>query len=162
MRSVLWFVVVGMSLSTAHADPFAVRNPLPPTTRTDEPSEDSPDVSVLDPGKSQRHTGAWVAAGGGAMLAASGALSFYMRSRYDAALDRVQSGDNLRGAIAEADHARNTARVWGTTLFAGGLAAIGVGAYLYFTAPIKIRRERVSVVPSIESDGVGITLTGGF
>lgn len=163
MRSVLWFVVVGMSLSIARADPFAVRNPSPSTTQVEEPRErDNADVSVRDPGKSQRHLGTWLAAGGGVMLVASGALSFYMRSRYDAALDRVESGNDLHGAIAEANHARQTAKIWGTTLFAGGAVAIGVGAYLYFTAPIKIRRERVTFVPSIESDRVGFALTGGF
>ncbi|HUS31225.1 MAG TPA: hypothetical protein VMZ53_22095 [Kofleriaceae bacterium] len=167
MKSVLAFVVVGMVVSTAHADPFAVRNPRPDAppsvTATQQPARIEQRVEILDPGKSQRRTATIIVAGGGALYVSSLIVSLSMKSRYDDAIARLDSGEgDLQAAVDDANHARRIAQVAGTGLFAAGAVAIGVGAYLYFTAPIKIRREHVAIVPSVDSQGVGLSLSGGF
>lgn len=166
MRGIVVLGVLGMSFTTVHADPFGVRNPVPdaPPSAVPDPSprESDAKVEILDPGYSQRRNGTLVTAAGTVVIGASAVLSFTMKSRYDAALARLEAGDDPYRATDDANHARRVAQVWGTTLFATGVVAVGVGAYLYFTAPLKIRREHVVVVPAVDRDGVGFAVSGGF
>jgi hypothetical protein len=163
MRGAFAFVVVvGMLVSTAHADPFEIRNPVPDAPSRASSSDREPTVELVDPGYAQRRNGVLVAAGGGAFIGASALLSYAMSVRFDAALARLEAGDDPQRATDDALRAQRIARNWGTGLFVAGAVAVGVGAYLYLSAPMKIRRERVVVVPAIDSNGAGFAIAGGF
>jgi hypothetical protein len=162
MRTVLVvLVVLGMS-TPAKADPFEVRNPVPLAPATTSARDKEPTVELVDPGYIQRRNGAFVTAGGIAFLGASALVSYTMSVRFDAALARLEAGDDPSRATDDANRAQQIARNWGTGLFVAGVAAVGVGAYLYFSAPMKIRRERVVVVPAVDSNGAGFAISGGF
>jgi hypothetical protein len=51
-------------------------------------------------------------------------------------------------------------RYYAPTVFFVGVAAVGVGAYLFFTAPKS--GEHVSVVPTVDPQSAGITVVGRF
>jgi hypothetical protein len=155
-----------MCCTTARADPFAVRNPVPDAppskTSTIDPFATAPEVELLDPGYSRRRTAAVLAVGGGVLWGASFVLSRTMYARYNAALDRRDAGDDPYQATDDANRAQHIAKVWGTTIFAAGGLAIGAGLLVYASAPPKIRREHVVVMPAIDRDGAGVAISGGF
>jgi hypothetical protein len=161
MRGVLVCVIVGMLASTAAADPFEVRNPVP-----DAPPSATPfaakTTEILDPGHSQRRIGTWVAVGGGVFVAAGLVLSRQMAHRYKAAVERIDAGRDVASATADANAAAETAKLWGTGLFVTGTVAVATGLCLYLRAPAKIRREQVVVAPIVERDGGGFAISGGF
>jgi hypothetical protein len=154
--------VLGMLVSTARADPFEIRNPVPDAPPSADITPKETTVEILDPGYVQRRNAVFVTAGGTMLLGASALLSYTMSRRWDAALARLDAGDDPQRAIDSATRAQHTAKWWGTGLFAAGAVAVGVGGYLYFTAPAKVRRERMVVVPAVDRDGVGVSIRGGF
>ena len=97
MRSVISLGVLGMLVATAHADPFAVRNPTP---------SEKHDREMPDLGASQRHRGVRIAEAGGVALVSAFAITYAYKQKYDAA---VGEGD-----IHEANHDRRMVRDWGT------------------------------------------------
>jgi hypothetical protein len=54
----------------------------------------------------------------------------------------------------------NQLHIYSTTVFFVGVAALGAGALLYFTAPKS--SERVAVVPTVDPDGGGLAVLGHF
>ena len=151
-------VVVAGSLSIARADarsPFEVRT-VPaaqtPSRATSEPPP-APTETVVERGKTQRRIALWTAVGGGVLIGGSLAVSLVERNRYDAAA--------ARGDIDTANDAQNVARNYGTGLFIGGVAALGVATVIYFTAP-RMRERQVIVTPAAGPDNLGLAITGGF
>lgn len=163
MRAALAMVVLGMLVSTARADPFDVRNPVPDappsaslTVETERPFE------TLDPGVSRRRLGTLVAGSAIVFWGASFAVSYTMVHRFKVDVELIDAGIDVQRATDDADRALDISRTWGTSLFAAGAVALGTGAYLYFTAPKKFRREHVIVAPAIDRDAVGLAFSGGF
>lgn len=141
--------------SSAVADPFAVRDPAPDAPRSENPTT-GPAIArdvVLDPGKTQRRVAIGLALGGVALLGASDLFSMYEKDRYDAAL----ANHDRDGA----NHAVQVTRYASTSMFVGGVAAIGVAAYAWFTADHEKIRTTI-VAPIATSDRAGLALTGAF
>jgi hypothetical protein len=163
MRGALVCVMFGLLVSTAHADPFDVRNPVPDAPPSASVTVDSePAIKTIDPGYSRRRLGTLVAASAIVFWGTSFAVSYTAAQRFKVDVELVDAGIDVRNATRDADRAAEIGRTWGTGLFAAGVVAIGVGSYLYLTAPKKFRRERVTVVPAVGGDGLGVTLSGGF
>jgi hypothetical protein len=107
-------------------------------------------------------------AGAGAALLGTG-FYFGLRARSqwnDARADGHCDDDSVCDPIGYpiARDARRSATT-ATILVSAGLAAAGVGVYLYLTAPDGPDRERESklhIVPALGPDAAGIVLTGGF
>jgi len=176
MRLVVATLILLTALRTADADrrddPFSVRKPtLAPLTVAPKPpdpfSQRTPasrpvpidedcDCDVVDRGGPRRRNAVLVAAGGVALWAASGTLSYYTHERYKEAVARGPEG------YTEARRWQRTAQIYGTGLFLAGTVAIGASIYLYVTAPAKVVRERTGVTPSITNQGVGLVVSGGF
>lgn len=141
--------------SSAVADPFDVRDPAPDAPRSASPTT-GPEIArdvVTDPGQTQRRVAIGLAVTGVALLGSAGALSLYEKDRYDDALaihDR-----------ATANRATSITRYAGTGLFVGGVAALGVAAYAWFTADHEKVRTTV-VAPIATGDRAGLALTGAF
>jgi hypothetical protein len=167
MRTLVMTTLALLTCATARAeriDPFSVRKPLTaveapaPVVKPDEPL-------VLDPGKSRRRAGTLTAVAGTTLIAGSATVSYVMKQRYERYAEngrvRPDFPGSLYEATVEANRAQQLARVWGTGLFLAGAATIGAGAYLYFTAPMKVRLERV-IVPVVGDDSVGVAASGRF
>jgi hypothetical protein len=131
---------------------------------------------VVDPGARRRKTAIIIAAGGGALLIASGILSGVIaKGRYDECVEdgeldlnrtkcfpNTMTMNNDAKAAKYANDQRDLAKYWGTGLFIGGIAAIGVASALYFTAPEKERIDRTVFTPSVSKDQVGFAFSGAF
>jgi hypothetical protein len=151
-------VVLAGSLSVARADapsPFDVRT-VPaaqvPSAST-QPAADTPKETVVERGATQRRASLWTAVGGGVLIAGSLAVAAVESSRWHDAVARDDAD--------AATDARNAARNYGTALFVGGVAALGVATVLYFTAP-RMRERNVIVAPAAGPDNLGLAITGGF
>lgn len=118
---------------------------------------------VIDRGASRRH----LAVGGGALMAAAGGLSLYEHHIY---CQNVDCGNGMNkgqpkmvpDAVKNANGAHDVAHVWGTSIFTVGAVAIGVGVYLYLTAPKQERIDQTVWAPLVGPDRVGLAVTGGF
>jgi hypothetical protein len=125
---------------------------------TDEPA----------PGRAPRATyGLLTAAAGGALVVTGLVFGQLARSRWQSAQDQCagricSSADSVNaGAVGEA---RTRATV-STVLVVGGAAAIGVAAYLYFTAPRRpagALSTAVHLTPAASPEAVSLTLAGQF
>jgi hypothetical protein len=151
-------VLGSASLARADApapfDPFDVRT-VPAArgpSKLDPPPPRTMKI-VEDPGRTRRNAGLWTAFAGGALVATSFALSSVAATRFDAAV--------ARGDVDAANDALGISRNAGTSLFFGGIAALGVGAWLYFSAP-SARERTVIVAPAAGPDQLGVALGGGF
>ena len=71
----------------------------------------------------------------------------------------LRHAGSLKGG-AKTHH--NLLRYGATSMFIVGLAGVGLGAYLYFTAPSATERQRTTIVPTIEPGGGGIAVLGHF
>jgi hypothetical protein len=159
MERMVGLALVGVvaSVSVARADapsPFDVRVPAGMSRSRTAPQPDvtAADV-VVDHNVGRRHAAAWTAVGGVALLGTSFAVSLVEGGRWKAAV--------ARGDIDTANDARDVARYVGTPLFVGGVAALGVAAVLYVTAP-RNRERRVIVAPAAGADQLGLAISGGF
>lgn len=103
-----------------------------------------------------------VGGGGVVVLGISTVLGLGAKSDYNDAKEPCASVDGKlvcptqadRDAVASAFRKADVATVLGI----GGLALVGVGAYLYFTAP----REGVVVTPMASSSAAGVSISGRF
>jgi len=116
---------------------------------------------------SRRRTYAVMAAGTGVGLIATG-LVFGNLARGKWAEAKKICGDDL---ICDRDQAGEGTRVGGaahayanvsTGLVIGGAVALGVGGYLWFTAPSQSSRTPLRITPGAGTANVGLTLQGGF
>jgi hypothetical protein len=122
--------------------------------------------------KSNRRTLAIIVGASGVALMAGGALyARYARNKLDEDCAKPGNvGAVGSGALCEfdaEDHLDNTRSKWwnhlhiySTTMFFVGVAAVGAGAVLYFTAPKN--REQVTVVPTVDGESAGLTVLGHF
>jgi hypothetical protein len=100
-------------------------------------------------------------------VAAITASALWARSEQGAVEDACDEepplcADGYSGKAA--DH-YDRLRYGATAVFAVGLAAVGVGAYLFFTAPPGDADERATatrLVPTVTPDGGGVTILGRF
>lgn len=141
-----------------------------PDQDPDQDPEDPDDqiVDVVDnPGRGRRIAGL-VISGVGLVGVASGAgLALKARSDYNDAFDgncdpdtKVCKDDESFQATNDARSLANTATV---IAIVGGVA-VGVGAYLYFSAPSgeSSSETALRLTPSISPDGFGFVLSGGL
>jgi hypothetical protein len=124
--------------------------------------ESKPSFTTLDPGHSRRRLGTLVAASAIVFWGTSLAVTYATAQRFEVDLMFIDEGTNVSRFTDDANRAAEIGRWWGTGLFAAGAVAIGVGTYLYFSAPNKIRREHVTVAPTIEGDAAGFSFSGAF
>jgi hypothetical protein len=150
-------VVVAGSLSVARADapsPFDVRTvPAAQTPSHAAETPPAPTETVVERGATQRKVALWTAVGGGVLISGSLAFAAYESSRWHDAV--------ARDDVDAATDAQNAARNYGTALFVGGVAALGVATVLYFTAP-RVRERNVIVAPAAGPDNLGLAISGGF
>jgi hypothetical protein len=175
---------VGLELPAADPPPIATPAGEPPPTGPDPgargiaPATNAPasDVHPTDrpptdepaPGRAPRATyGLLTAAAGGGLIVTGLVFGQLARSRWQSAQDQCagricSSADSLnKGAVGEA---RTRATV-STVLVVGGAAAIGVAAYLYFTAPRRSAGSlstAVHLTPAASPGTVSLTLAGQF
>jgi hypothetical protein len=132
------------------------------------PTDAGPTGEPARPGRAPRATyGLITAAAGGGLVVTGLVFGQLARSRWQSAQDQCSgricsNADSLNMGIV--DEARTRATV-ATVLVVGGTAAIGVAAYLYFTAP---QRPAASVstalhlTPVAGPETVSLTLAGQF
>lgn len=117
-------------------------------------------------GSRQRWIGAGVVGGGAALLAGSLGIGYSARSLWNDAFDSDECDrSTLECSPAgqkQTDRAR-TRVLAANVIGAAGIAAMGVGAYLYFTSP---KAEAASTttrwIPTVEPGHVGIAAAGAF
>jgi len=135
---------------------------------------------VVDRGAGRRKAAIITAAGGGVLLLSSLAVSLYASGKYkecasngvlldkepapdgDGQVDASCPEQDEQAAVDYANKYQRMAQVWGTTLFVAGTVAVGVAAFLYFTAPDKERIDRTVFVPSVGPNDVGVALMRSF
>lgn len=121
---------------------------------------------------SRRKIGIIVGASGLGLMAAGTIYAYIARGNLDSYC-RAHSGPGQDCQYDPQSHELDTGSLMGTgkskwnqlhlyssTVFFVGVAALGAGAILYFTAPKS--SERVAVVPTVEPDGGGIAVLGHF
>ncbi len=140
--------------------------------------------TVVDRGAGRRKAAIITASGGIALIIVSGTLSALAKRQYDKCADNGEvdrlnntTGEagpddlvdnkacpkqDLKGAADYANKYQRRAAYWGTGLFIAGSVAVGVAAYLYFTAPEKERIDRTVFTPVVSPTEVGFALTRGF
>lgn len=125
---------------------------------------------IVDRGAGRRKLAWGLAIGGGVLMAASGALAWHESKVYCQQFksDMLCNGqpENLDptkpNARKDANSAYNITAYGATPMFIVGVAAVGVGIALYFTAPAKERIDRTVMVPVVSPDQVGWAVTGRF
>ena len=115
---------------------------------------------------SRRAVGIITTAAGGTFFLTGVVLGLYARSAYNTAYD--EGCDTVDGEVvcnatqqSETERALTIGNV-GTVVGAVGLAATGVGLYLWLTAPKDATERKVTVIPSVTPEGAGITAVGRF
>lgn len=120
--------------------------------------------------KSSRKTiGIITTAAGGTFLVTGVVLGIVARGIYNDNVTEAHCNDNAMGEKicdpaqqSESERARTYGNV-GTVVGAVGLAAAGVGLYLWLSAPNEpTEQRRVTVVPSFTSESAGLTAVGRF
>jgi tetratricopeptide (TPR) repeat protein len=116
---------------------------------------------------SNRRTYAAIAGGGGVALLATGLLFGNLaRNKWSDA--KALCGDDLTCSPDQHDAGRRLSdaahldATLATGLAIGGSLALGVGAYLWFTAPARADRTALRLRPGAGPASVGVTLQGGF
>jgi hypothetical protein len=150
-------VVVALAGSTSARaetrDPFDVRTVPAAQTEPTPVAAPAPTETVIEHGASRRRAALWTAAGGVTLIASSFVLSYVEADRFESAV--------ARNDIDAANHAQGIARNVGTPLFFGGVAALGVAAAFYITAP-RLKERHIHVAPVAGRDQVGISFARGF
>ncbi len=130
---------------------------------------------IVDRGAGRRKLAWGLAIGGGVLMAASGGLAAYEAHEYS---NYASNGTLLpmcsptvtsscikvdsATARSKANSAYNITAYGATPMFVVGVAAVGVGIALYFTAPAKERIDRTVMVPVVSPDQVGWAVSGRF
>ncbi len=138
---------------------------------------------VVDPGAGRRKAAIITASAGSALLLGSLIVSLVAEANYDkcvsdatgelammrpeckyphSTVDADAAARADANAVKYVNDQRDLAKYWGTGLFIGGVAVVGVAAALYFTAPEKERIDRTVFRPVIGTEQVGFALSGGF
>lgn len=117
---------------------------------------------------SRRKYGAITASVGAAAVITGVTIGLVARSRYNDATSGCKTnpmGDLACGQerYADATDARSLANA-GTVIGIAGVAVVGIGAYLWLSAPAdKASTERaVTLLPDVSPDGAGIAAVGRF
>jgi hypothetical protein len=115
---------------------------------------------------SRRTVGIITTATGGAALITGAILGLVANNIYDKNHDKCTIVDGADVCDpeqqSETERARTIGNV-GTVVGALGLAAAGVGIYLWLSAPDEsTEQRRVTIVPDITSDSAGLTAIGRF
>lgn len=129
--------------------------------------QDQPAEEESAPPASRRRTYAVIAGGTGVALVATGLVfGTLARGKWDDV--KALCGDDLTCEIDQgaegkqlSDAAHLDANI-ATGLAIGGAVAIGVGAYLWLTAPSRPDRTAWRLRPGVGTASVGLTLQGGF
>lgn len=109
--------------------------------------------TYVDRGTGRRRIGLVVGGTGVLLLAFTGV---YSKVRYDDFF-ALPPGDPKEDTI------KDEVRLYGTTLFVAGCAAVAAGAVLYLTAPGKEQiSDGTAFAPVITNDEVGFAVTGSF
>jgi hypothetical protein len=117
-------------------------------------------VVVIDRGKRQRRAGLIVGASGVGALAIAGVVIAIEVRKYD---DNKAAAHTMGGAALQATKDATSIVRWvGTPLVVGGLAAVGIGAYLYFGAPAREHIDQTVFAPTLDAHGVGVSWSGRF
>jgi len=114
--------------------------------------------------KSSRRTiGLITTISGGATIATAVVLGLVARSRYksDDAIGACTDGVCPAEAQTKVENARQLGTV-GTVVGAIGLAATGVGLYLWLTAPKESNEPKLTVLPTVGPDTAGLAAVGRF
>ena len=118
---------------------------------------------VIAPDGKARRKLAYIVAGGAVVLYGIDlGFGLHYKSQYDALCPNGDDtcGNNKDGARIKANTIATRADIVTTTFFGLGLAATGVAAYLYFTAP---RTETTQAfVPMVGDDRIGVAYGGSF
>ncbi len=130
------------------------------------------DSIVIDRGAGRRKLAIITAAGGGALLVASGIVAYVARTRYyncvtSGHIDATKLGNSCPASDAEtarlyANDQQALASHWGTPLFIAGAVAVGAATYLYLTAPQRERIDRTVWMPALGTDSIGLAAAGTF
>jgi hypothetical protein len=132
------------------------------------PTDNHPADEPGRPGRAPRATyGLITAAEGGGLVVTGLVFGQLASSRWQSAQDQCSgricsNADSLNGTLV--DEARTRATV-STVLVVGGAAAIGVAAYLYFTAPQRPAASlstALHLTPAASPETVSLTLAGQF
>jgi hypothetical protein len=127
----------------------------------------SPPIDEPAPGRAPRATyGLITAAAGGGLVVTGLVFGQLARSRWQSAQDQCSglvcsNADSInQGAVGDA----RTRATISTVLVVGGAAAIGVAAYLYFTAPRGPAGSgsALHLAPAASPEAVALTLAGQF
>ncbi len=106
----------------------------------------------------------------------AGVISLVSRLNYDKCVDSGTLTPNqtidphnsecpsttVSGARSYANKQHDRARIYGTTFFGVGAAAVAVATYIYLTAPQRERINQTVWVPTVAPDGVGLAAVGHF
>jgi hypothetical protein len=122
---------------------------------------------------SRRRIGQITTFAGGAAVGTALGLGLYARHLYRAQFGHEMPGDGRcnddleceRNGLKQTQRARTLANV-ATVVGIAGLAVAGVGAYLWFRAPSRTPADaadrKLTVVPTVAPDGVGVAALGRF
>lgn len=142
--------------------------PAPAAAPEARPADSHPADEAPGTGRAPRATyGLITAAAGGGLVVTGLVFGQLARSRWQSAEDRCgghvcANADELNDGPVGAARTRATVS---TVLVIGGAAAIGVGAYLYFTAPGRDARgtsTALRLTPGASASAVSLTLDGRF
>jgi tetratricopeptide (TPR) repeat protein len=139
--------------------------PSPVRVRPREPSSGVAKTTITD-SSAQRTAGIGLLAGGAA-LAVGGVVVYVMRANAIASLEQAcPRGFCPTSRRMELDATRSRALALGPLavgLGVAGVAALGIGSYLFVTAPTRNTHfTRVHVIPVFATGAAGLVLYGGF
>src|SRR5262249_55501441 len=160
-------VTVTLELEAAPREPPPPPPPAPVAAapKATPPDEEKPDEAPV-PASNRRMYGAIVGGGGVALIATSLVFGTIARGKWndvkklcgdDATCEPTQSAEGRK--LSDAAHLdANIA----TGLAISGAVALGVGAYLWFTAPSSRNRTALQLRPGAGPASLGLTVLGGF
>ncbi len=113
---------------------------------------------LRDPGKGRRRLAYIVGAGGVVLWGITLTYGLVVRNRYETIDDGHYEGPDGY------DNAKHALRLYGTSLFIAGTAAVGTAIVLYLTAakPYRERMEQAIITPVVTPDQVGFGYTRAF
>jgi hypothetical protein len=126
------------------------------------------DTVLVDRGAGRRKVAIITASTGAALMITSGVISLVARNRYTKILkdNMLQTGVpcplDKTAVCDEANDQQKLASHWGTPLFIGGIAMVGLATYLYLSAQSPERVARTAFVPAVTPDSFGLAAVGRF
>jgi hypothetical protein len=125
---------------------------------------------IIDRGAKRRKIAIITGVSGGALIAGSLGVAYLAKIKYDSCFDTSPMKVFTPTKCAPTDReARDYANKWwwvaryvATPMFGAGVIAVGVGTYLYLSAPQRERIDRTVFVPTIAPDQLGFSAVGHF